>query len=49
MSDIEKLIAELAARFLVERIRSGGPVNDPAYAKQCVILAKTIVAGARDE
>jgi hypothetical protein len=46
MSETQKLIAELAARFLVARIENGGPTNDSAYAVQCAMLAKTIVAEA---
>lgn len=46
MSDVEKLTANLAAKFMVARIESGGGTNDTAYAKQCLNLAKTIVSGA---
>lgn len=46
MSETEKLIANLAAKFLVARIEGGGGTNDKAYAEQCVRLAKVIVAGS---
>lgn len=46
MSETEKLIAELAARFLVARIENGGNTREVAYANQCVILARAIVNGA---
>ena len=46
MNETEKLIAELAARFLVARIETGGATNDKAYAHQCVTLARAIVNGA---
>ena len=46
MSDVEKITAKLAAKFMVARIESGGATNDTAYAHQCLNLAKTIVSGA---
>jgi hypothetical protein len=46
MSEVEKLTARLAARFMVARIASGGATNDAAYAHQCLNLAKTIVSGS---
>lgn len=47
MSETEKLIAELAARFLVARIEAGGSTGEKAYAYQCVALAKAIVGEAQ--
>ncbi|MBN8189529.1 hypothetical protein JF540_22850 [Salipiger thiooxidans] len=47
MSEVEKLIADMAARFMVARIQSGGGTNDTAYARQCLELARAIVNGAR--
>lgn len=43
MSEKEKLVIELAARFMVARIEQGGKTNDPAYAHQCLMLARIIV------
>ncbi|MBO6755501.1 MAG: hypothetical protein JJ902_04190 [Roseibium sp.] len=49
MSEEQKLIAELAARFMVARIEQGGGTNDAAYANQCLMLARTIVRGATNK
>lgn len=46
MSEREKLIAELAARFMVSFIGRGGAINDIAHANNCVKQAKAIVDGA---
>ena len=46
MSEEQKLIAELAARFMVEVLRKVGPTRDNAYAHQCVSHATIIVNAA---
>ncbi len=46
MNESEKLIAEMAARFLLATIERGGPTNDTVIAARCVALAKAIVTGA---
>ena len=46
MIDEQKLIAELAARFMVEAIKKTGPTRDVAYSEQCVSHAIRIVRRA---
>ncbi len=43
MTEKQKLIAELAARFMEARIKCTGHTKDTAYAVQCVNQAKCIV------
>lgn len=47
MSEEQKLIIELAARFMVARINQGGGTSDKAYAYQCLNLAEVIVSQAK--
>lgn len=47
MSDEQKLIAELAARFLLAGIEKNGLGSDPAYASRAISYAKQIVEGAK--
>ena len=46
MSEEQKLIADLAARFMVAVIAKLGPTRDDAYANQCVAHATSIVRQA---
>lgn len=46
MSEDQKLIAELAARFLVADIEKRGLSRDGAYASWALAHAKDIVSGA---
>lgn len=48
MNDNEKLIAEIAARFMLATIERGGPINDTVVATRCVALAKAIVTSAAE-
>lgn len=46
MTDAEKLIAELAARFLVAHIEKYGLTGDSAYANRALADARQILKGA---
>lgn len=48
MDETGKLIAEMAARFMLATIERGGPTNDTVLASRCVALAKAIVTGASE-
>lgn len=47
MSDEEKLIAELAAQFLLASITKNGLGSDPVYGFRALKYAKQIVQGAK--
>ncbi|MDI6029539.1 hypothetical protein QBK99_25695 [Corticibacterium sp. UT-5YL-CI-8] len=49
MREDQKLIVELAARFMVAKIEKDGFSRDQAYAVNCVGLAATIVRQAMAE
>ncbi|CAM3092616.1 hypothetical protein PANO111632_02690 [Paracoccus nototheniae] len=46
MSDVQKMIAEIAAQFMLAKIQAGSPIDDSAYSRRCVARAKEIVNGA---
>jgi hypothetical protein len=49
MSEEQKLIAKLAAQFLVAAIQNGGLSGDLAYSERALRHARNIVRGSKDQ